>query len=688
MGAEALRAEPIEALSHDEAREEAERLRREIEHHNYLYYVLDAPEIPDAEYDRLMRRLQAIEARFPDLITPDSPTQRVGAAPRAEFGEVRHRIPMRSLNNAFGDEEIYAWDQRSREALGVARIGYAVEPKFDGLAIGIVYENGLYTRAATRGDGYVGEDVTENVRTIRSVPLRLRGARVPALLEVRGEVYMPKKGFEEWNRRARERGEKPFVNPRNAAAGSVRQLDPRVTAQRPLEMYFYALGEVQGWDPPALHSEVLAQLRDWGLRVCHENRVVEGPEGCLEYHREMLDKRPGLPFDIDGVVYKVDRLDWQERLGFVARAPRWAIAHKFPAEEEMTRLLDVEWRVGRTGALTPVAVLEPVFVGGVTVSHATLHNMDEIERKDVRIGDWVIVRRAGDVIPEIVQVVKSRRPPEARKIELPKTCPVCGSKVVRPPGEAIARCTGGLYCPAQRKEAIRHFASRRAMDIEGLGEKLVDQLVDKGLVKDVSDLYHLGVEQVAALERMGRKSARNLIDAIEHSKRTTLDRFIYALGIREVGEATAKVLARHFGSLKALMEANEETLQEVPDVGPVVARNIVDFFSEPHNQEVIRRLIEAGVHWEEGEPQGAAPPPLAGKTYVLTGALSSMTREEAKERLEALGAKVSSSVSRKTTAVIVGENPGSKYDKARALGVATLGETAFLELLKHPEAAD
>ena len=681
--ATALRSKPVAALGLEEAREEAERLRREIEYHNYRYYVLDAPEIPDAEYDRLMRRLQEIEARFPELVTPDSPTQRVGAAPRAEFGEVRHRIPMLSLNNAFSDEEVRAWDQRNREALGVERIEYAVEPKFDGLAISIVYERGVYTLAATRGDGYVGEDVTENVRTIRSVPLRLRGEHVPPLLEVRGEVYMPKKGFEEWNRRARERGEKPFVNPRNAAAGSVRQLDPRVTAQRPLEMYFYALGEVQGWTPPARHSQVLAQFREWGLRVCRENRVVEAVDGCLDYHRTMLGKRASLPFDIDGVVYKVDRLDWQERLGFVARAPRWAIAHKFPPEEEMTRLVDVEWSVGRTGALTPVAVLEPVFVGGVTVTHATLHNMDEIERKDVRIGDWVIVRRAGDVIPEIVKVVRSRRPPDARRIELPKTCPVCGSKVVRPPGEAIARCTGGLYCPAQRKQAILHFASRRAMDIDGLGEKLVDQLVDKGLVKDVSDLYHLTVDQLAQLERMGRKSAQNLVDAIERSKHTTLERFIYALGIREVGEATAKALARHFGSLEALMAADEETLQEVPDIGPVVARNIVDFFSEPHNREVIRKLIQAGVHWTETAPATPEALPLSGQTFVLTGALSSMTREEAKERLEALGARVSSSVSRKTTAVIVGENPGSKYDKARALGVPLLDEQAFLDLLRR-----
>ncbi len=683
MGRDDLRTRPVAALTHEEARREAERLRREIEHHNYLYYVLDAPEIPDAEYDRLLRRLQEIEARFPDLVTPDSPTQRVGAAPRTEFGEVRHRVPMLSLNNAFSDEEVRAWDQRCRETLGVERILYHVEPKFDGLAISIVYENGVYAQAATRGDGTVGEDVTENVRTIRSVPLRLRGGDVPPLLEVRGEVYMPKQGFEEWNRRARARGEKPFVNPRNAAAGSVRQLDPRVTAERPLEMVFYALGEVQGWTPPRRHSQVLEQFRAWGLRVCRENRVVEGAEACLDYHRRMLERRPELPFEIDGVVYKVDRLDWQERLGFVARAPRWAIAHKFPAEEEMTRLLDVQWSVGRTGALTPVAVLEPVFVGGVTVSHATLHNMDEIERKDVRIGDWVIVRRAGDVIPEIVQVVRSRRPPDARRIELPQTCPVCGSKVVRPPGEAIARCTGGLYCPAQRKEAIRHFASRRAMDIEGLGEKLVDQLVDKGLVRDVSDLYHLSVEQVAALERMGEKSARNLIEAIERSKHTTLERFVYALGIREVGEATAKALARHFGSLEALMDADEETLQQVPDVGPVVARNIVDFFSEPHNREVIRRLLEAGVHWQQTGPQAAGERPLAGQTYVLTGALASMTREQARERLEALGAKVSGSVSRRTTAVIAGENPGSKYDKARSLGVPILDEAAFLELLRR-----
>lgn len=674
------------AMTSEDLRQRIEALRREIEYHNYRYYVLDEPEIPDAEYDRLMRELQALEAEHPELITPDSPTQRVGAKPAKEFAQVRHEIPMLSLNNAFSEEEVRAFDRRVCERLGLETVDYTAEPKLDGLAVSVLYEQGVLVRGATRGDGYTGEDVTLNIRTIRSVPLHLRGEDYPPVLEVRGEVFMPKAGFEALNERARRRGEKTFANPRNAAAGSLRQLDPRITAERPLDMFCYAVGRVEGGRLPPTQFELLQRFRDWGLRVSREVARAPGVEACLAYHRRMAERRPSLPYDIDGVVYKVDRFDYQERLGFVSRAPRWAIAHKFPAEEELTRVLDVIFHVGRTGALTPVAKLEPVFVGGVTVSSATLHNMDEIERKDVCIGDTVIVRRAGDVIPEIVSVIKSRRPPDARKIELPRHCPVCGSDVIRPPGEAVARCTGGLYCPAQRKEAIKHFASRRAMDIEGLGDKLVDQLVEKKLVSTVADLYRLKVDQVAALERMGHRSARNLIEAIEHSKHTTLARFIYALGIRGVGEATARTLASHFGNLKGLMAADEERLQQIPDVGPVVASQIYSFFRQRHNLEVIEQLIEAGVHWEEGAPGAPRALPLAGKTYVLTGVLSDMTREEATERLEALGAKVSGSVSRKTTAVIAGENPGSKLARAEALGVPVLGEEELKQLLNDPGA--
>jgi DNA ligase (NAD+) len=664
------------------AAREIEDLRRQIEHHNYLYYVLDRPEIPDAEYDRLMRRLQELEAEHPDLVTPESPTQRVGAKPLKQFAEVRHTIPMLSLNNAFSDEEAEEFDRRARERLGEERIHYVAEPKLDGLAIAVVYENGALTRAATRGDGTTGEDVTLNVRTIESVPLRLRGKHIPELLEVRGEVYMPHKGFADLNKRQAKRGEKTFANPRNAAAGSLRQLDPRITAERPLEMYCYGVGEVRGADLPDRHSKILEQLRDWGLRVSPEIKVVRGIDACLDYHRDLLDKRETLPYDIDGVVYKVDRVEQQQELGFVARAPRWALAHKFPAEEEMTKLRDIEVQVGRTGAVTPVARLEPVSVGGVTVTNATLHNEDEIERKDVRIGDTVIVRRAGDVIPEVVGVVKSKRPRNAKKFRMPKKCPVCGSEVERLEGEAVARCTGGLFCPAQRREAIKHFASRRALDIEGLGDKLVEQLDEQGLVKDVAGLYGLSLEQVAGLERMAKKSAQNLLDALEDSKETTLARFIYALGIGQVGEATARNLARHFGNLPALQKASLEDLEEVPDVGEVVAESIHTFFRQAHNKEVIQRLQKAGVHWKDEQPVSKAKQPLAGQTFVLTGTLDSMTRDEAKDRLQALGAKVSGSVSKKTNYVVVGAEPGSKAAKAEALGVTMLDEAAFARLLK------
>jgi len=663
------------------AAREIARLREQIEHHNYQYYVLDHPEIPDAEFDRLMRRLQDLEAQHPELITPDSPTQRVGAQPLKEFAEVRHTIPMLSLNNAFSDEEAMEFDRRARERLDEERIDYVAEPKLDGLAIAIVYENGVLTRAATRGDGYTGEDVTLNVRTIEAVPLKLRGKKIPPLLEVRGEVYMPHRGFAELNKRQEKRGEKSFANPRNAAAGSLRQLDPRVTAERPLSMYCYGVGEVRGVELPDRHSKILDQLRDWGLRVSPEIKRVRGIEACLDYHRELLERRDKLPYDIDGVVYKVDRIEQQEALGFVARAPRWALAHKFPAEEEMTKLLNIDVQVGRTGAVTPVARLEPVFVGGVTVTNATLHNQDEIERKDVRIGDTVIVRRAGDVIPEVVGVVKSKRPRSAKKFRMPKKCPVCGSEVERLEGEAVARCTGGLYCPAQRREAIKHFASRRAMDIEGLGDKLVDQLDEKKLVKDVAGLFDLTLDQVAGLERMAEKSARNLLDALEKSKSTTLARFIFALGIGQVGEATARNLARYFGKLESVQKANLDELQQVPDVGEVVAESIHTFFRQPHNEEVIKRLRKAGVHWQDETPAAQGSQPLSGKTFVLTGTLSSMTRDEAKDRLQVLGAKVSGSVSKKTDYVVVGVDPGSKADKAESLGVEMLDEDGFRTLL-------
>ncbi len=670
-----------------DVRRRVEALRKEIEHHNYLYYVLDQPEISDAEYDRLMRELQELEARYPELVTPDSPTQRVGAAPLEAFGEVRHEVPMLSLNNAFSDEEAIEFDRRAREALGVEVIDYAVEPKLDGLAISLMYRDGRLVQGATRGDGYRGEDVTANVRTIKAIPLHLRGGGWPAVLEVRGEVIMTKEGFEKLNAEQRRKGEKIFANPRNAAAGSLRQLDPRVTATRPLTFFAYGLGKVEGGELPDRHSRILERLREWGVPVNREGRVVQGIEGCLAYHKAMQEKRESLPYEIDGVVYKVDRLDWQERLGYVARAPRWALAHKFPAHEEITKVIDIEVQVGRTGALTPVAKLEPVRIGGVTVASASLFNQDEVDRLDVRIGDYVVVRRAGDVIPQIVSVVKSRRKGRLKKFHLPDKCPVCGSPTYRPPGEAITYCTGGLFCPAQRKRALEHFASRRAMDIEGLGTKLIDQLVDKGLVKDPADLYALTKEQLVALDRMGPKSADNLLAQLEKSKSTTLPRFLYALGIHDVGEVTAQTLAEHFGSLEALMEASEEELMAVPDVGPAVAASIRQFFAQEHNRDVIRRLREAGVHWPDITPKKPEELPLAGKTFVLTGALASMTRDEAKERLRRLGAKVSGSVSRKTDYVVVGEDPGTKADKARELGVTMLDEAAFLDLLRAHGAA-
>jgi DNA ligase (NAD+) len=670
-------------------------LREAIEHHNYRYYVLDDPEISDAEYDRLFRELQQLEQEHPELVTPDSPTQRVGGAPRAEFASLRHATPMLSLNNCFSDEELADFDRRIRDTLGVEAVDYVAEPKLDGLAVSLVYEQGHLARAATRGDGSEGEDITANIRTLRAVPLRLRGSGWPALLDVRGEVYMSKAGFARMNAEAAARGEKIFVNPRNAAAGSLRQLDPRITAQRPLSFYAYASGALPRGAQPETHWELLQRFRDWGLPVCAQIERVHGLEGCRRYYAKLEKQRPQLPFEIDGVVYKLDRLDWREELGFVARAPRWAVAHKFPAQEVDTQLLDVEFQVGRTGTLTPVARLEPVFVGGVTVSNATLHNMDEIARLGVKIGDTVIVRRAGDVIPEIVKVVEGRRPRGARAIQLPKQCPVCGSAVVQAEGEVAARCSAGLTCRAQLHGALMHFVSRRAMDIEGLGDKLLAQLIDTGLVKSPADIYALRAEQLAGLERMAEKSAANVIEAIEHSKATSLERFLYALGIRDVGETTARDLARHFRSLEALIEAARADLptvhaekdkdrcprlRAVPDIGPVVAAHVAQFFTEPHNLAVVRALRRAGVHWPE-VPQASGAGPLAGKTFVLTGTLPSMSRDEAQSRIEAAGGKVSGSVSKKTDYVVAGESPGSKLAKAEKLGVAVIDEAGLLRLL-------
>ncbi|MCX7891734.1 MAG: NAD-dependent DNA ligase LigA [Burkholderiales bacterium] len=663
-------------------RERAARLRAAIEEANYRYYVLDQPTISDAEFDRLFRELQELEAAHPELATPDSPTQRVGGAPAPEFRTVRHRVPMLSLNNAFADEEVEAFDRRVREALEVREVEYEVEPKFDGLAINLVFEKGRFAAGTTRGDGYEGEDVTANLRTIRSIPLALRGTRLPRLAEVRGEVVMLKRDFERLNERQRSRGEKAFVNPRNAAAGSLRQLDPRVTASRPLRFYAYGTGEVEGVELPGTQAGLLDWLAGLGLPVSTERKVVHGVAGLLAYYRDMQAKRPKLPYDIDGVVYKVNRLAQQAALGFVARAPRFAVAHKFPAEEATTEVQAIEVQVGRTGALTPVARLAPVFVGGVTVTNATLHNEEEVRRKDVWRGDRVVVRRAGDVIPEVVRVAQPGPRRASDRFHMPAKCPECGSAVERLPDEAVARCTGGLICPAQRKQALLHFASRRAMDIEGLGEKLVDQLVDAGLVETAADLYALDVEKLAGLERMGEKSAQNLVDALERSKDTTLARFIYALGIRNVGEATAKDLARHFGSLDALMAADVPALLEVPDVGPVVAESIRGFFAEAHNRAVIRALRRAGVRWDEGPARAAGAGALAGKTFVLTGTLPNLTRDEARELIEARGGRVSGSVSKKTDYVVAGADPGSKLARAEARGVAVIAEGQLRRLLK------
>lgn len=664
------------------AAERARELREQIDHHNYRYHVLDEPTISDAEYDRLMQELKALEAEHPSLATPDSPTQRVGALPVGELRTVVHSMPMLSLDNAFTEDDLINFDRRVRERLDdVEVVEYSAEPKLDGLAVSFRYEAGKLVQAATRGDGARGEDVTHNVRTVKAVPLKLRG-NAPELLEVRGEIFMPIAGFKEMNRRALEKGEKTKVNPRNAAAGLIRQHDPRQTEDKPLDVYFYGFGEIRGWNLPSRHSEALQQLREWGLRVSPLLKVVQGAAGCWQYYQDVGAQREKLAYEIDGVVYKVNRLQQQRDLGFVSRAPRWAIAHKFPAHEENTIVRGVEFQVGRTGALTPVARLEPVFVGGVTVSNATLHNMDEVRRKDVRIGDTVVIRRAGDVIPEIVKVILEQRPESALEVQLPPQCPICGSDVEREEGEAVARCTGGLFCPAQRKESLRHFASRRALDIEGLGTKIIDQLVDGGQVRSPADLYVLTVEQFAELDRMGEKSAKKLVDALEHSKETTLARFLYALGIRDVGEATAAALAMHFGTLEALQEAGEAEIQEVPDIGPVVAAHVHHFLQQSHNREVIGQLRERGVRWAAlARRSGPAEGPLSGKTFVLTGTLESMSRDQASDRISALGGKVSGSVSKKTSYVVAGAEAGSKLTKAQELGVEVLDEDSFLRLL-------
>ncbi len=667
-------------------------LRSEIDKHNYQYYVLDQQLIPDAEYDKLFRELQELEAAHPELATPDSPTRRVGGQPLEGFAPVRHAVPMLSIRTETDTTEggAQAFDARVRRELGLsdedAPVEYACELKFDGLAINLRYEHGLLVQAATRGDGETGEDVTQNIRTIRQIPLRLKDCDAK-VLEVRGEVYMSRRDFERYNERQREHGLPALVNPRNGAAGSVRQLDSKLCARRPLSFFAYGLGEVKGWKIPEEHNEILDSLAAMGVPVSNERAVVPGAEGLVEFHQRIAEKRDSLPFDIDGVVYKVNSLELQKKLGFVTREPRWACAHKYPAQEQVTVVRDIDIQVGRTGKLTPVAKLEPVFVGGTTVSNATLHNEDETRRKDVRIGDTVIVRRAGDVIPEVVGVVLDKRPKDVGEPfdlfrQLEGKCPVCGSSIVREEGEADWRCTGGLFCPAQRMQALLHFASRRAINIDGLGEKLVEQLVEKQIVLTPADLYFLNREVLVNVERMGEKSADNLLGAIENSKKTTLARFIYALGIRNVGEATAKELARYFGSLDNLMEADEERLQQVPDVGPVVAQSIAAFFREEHNREVIEELREKhGVHWEEQDGDSGATLPLSGKTWVLTGTLSSMSRDEAKAKLEALGAKVAGSVSKKTACVVAGVEAGSKLDKARELEVPVIDEQEFIRLL-------
>ncbi|KLU16648.1 MULTISPECIES: NAD-dependent DNA ligase LigA [Xenorhabdus] len=660
-------------------------LKTTLRHHEYLYHVMDAPEIPDAEYDRLMRELKALEEQHPEQVTADSPTQRVGAAPLTAFEQVRHEIPMLSLDNVFDEESYLAFDKRVRDRLKDGRdLVFCCELKLDGLAVSLLYENGELVQAATRGDGTTGENITANVRTICAIPLRLKGDNIPARIEIRGEVFMKQAGFERFNEEARRTGNKVFANPRNAAAGSLRQLDPRITARRPLTFYCYGVGVLEGGELPASHYERLMQFKRWGLPVNDNVKLCQGTQRVMDFYRDIEQKRPTLGFDIDGIVVKVDSLELQERLGFVARAPRWATAFKFPAQEQMTVIRDVEFQVGRTGAITPVARLEPVLVAGVTVSNATLHNADEIERLGLRIGDTVIIRRAGDVIPQVVGVVYENRPAETQEVIFPAHCPVCGSDIERVEGEAVARCTGGLFCAAQRKEALKHFVSRRAMDVDGMGEKIIEQLVDKEYVKTPAELFRLTAGKLTGLERMGPKSAQNIINALEKAKKTTFARFIYSLGIREVGEATAANLVAHFGTLEKLRAADMEALIAVQDVGSVVARHVVNFFNEPHNQVVIDDLVNnIGIHWESTESLNLdeIDSPFAGKTVVLTGSLSRLSRDEAKDKLTALGAKVTGSVSKKTDLVIAGEAAGSKLAKANGLGIYVIDEEEMLRLL-------
>ena len=669
-------------MSSEDPAREAATLREQLDAWNYQYHVLDAPTVPDVEYDRSLQRLQALEAEHPELQRPDSPTQRVGGQPLSQFEQVSHEVPMLSLDNAFDNDDLRDFNRRLQDRLGNDQaVEFACEPKLDGVAVSLLYRDGLLQRAATRGDGSTGEDITHNVRTIGSVPLRLKGEGHPGVLEVRGEIYMPREGFAALNERAAQSGEKTFVNPRNAAAGSLRQLDPRITAQRPLQMCCYSVGLVEEGELPGKHADILAQLAQWGLRINAEMAVVSGVDACIDYYDKLAQRRDDLAYDIDGIVFKVNDLALQQELGFVSRAPRWAIARKFPAQEELTQLLDVEFQVGRTGAITPVARLEPVFVGGVTVSNATLHNSDEIERLGVRIGDTVVIRRAGDVIPQVVSVVSDRRPADARPVVFPSACPVCGSDVEREEGEAVLRCLGGLVCAAQQKAAIRHFASRRAMDVDGLGDKLVEQLVDLGIVENVAGLFTLELQQLSSLERMGEKSAANLLAALDKSKTTTLPRFIFALGVREVGEATALSLAQHFGSWEKLVAASEEQLLEVPDVGPVVADHLRQFFDSGSSMAVVAELRAAGVEWPDLDQADAGEQPLAGQTWVVTGKLEQLTRDEAKAHLQALGAKVAGSVSAKTTCLVAGPGAGSKLSKAESLGIEVIDEQALLALL-------
>ena len=667
-------------------------LREQLNSYSHQYYILDAPSVPDAEYDRLYRELETLEKEYPETITADSPTQKVGAEPLSSFSQITHEMPMLSLDNAMNEDELIDFERKVKDRLkdrlnSDEQIEYACEPKLDGLAVSILYENGQLVQAATRGDGATGENITLNVRTIKNVPLSLRGDNYPERLEVRGEIYIPKAGFEKLNQDARENDGKVFANPRNAAAGSLRQLDSRITAKRPLELCAYSIGVVsEEFILPNKHEEILQRMKHWGLKINSDMAVVKGIQACVNYFSEMGQKRDSLDYDIDGIVFKINDLDLQQQLGFVARAPRWAIAAKFPAQEEMTVLEGVDFQVGRTGALTPVARLKPVHVAGVMVSNATLHKMDEIERLGVKVGDTVIIRRAGDVIPQVFSVVMDRRPDDASNIVMPLTCPVCDSHVEKIEGEAVARCSGGLYCGAQRKEAIKHFASRKALDIDGLGDKLVEQLVDAGLINSFDDLFHLQLEDVANLERMAEKSASKLLVALENSKSTTLGRFLYSLGIREVGVTTAQNLADHFGFLQRIQDADEATLLAVSDVGEIVAKHLLSFFSEPHNQTIIEQLIKAGLSWVESEPVSAdeaAELPLAGQVYVITGTLSEMGRDDAKSYLQALGAKVTGSVSAKTDCLLAGEKAGSKLTKAEGLGIEVLDEAGFIEMLRH-----